>query len=183
MILDSTKIAGDLKVAKGSCIYASGKVNVPDLALLEDSTVAPNETVLFSVEDKKPGTIKTSGTVIADNTITFPRESIVSTDKFMISAPALTTATVINTQPAEGTIVAVCRKLNAIVPSLSANDRVHVNNSICYIYSTTQPKGAYDTVNRFFDFVQPDRFVAPTTSILESVVEYRLITDRTFSPN
>ena len=183
MILDSTKIAGDLKVARGSYIYASGTVNVPSLALLEDSTVAPYETVLFSAEDEKPGTIKTSGTVVDNGAITFPRESTVNTDEFTISASELTTAAVIKTQLAEGTVVAVCRKLNAIAPSLSTNDRVYVNNSICYIYSATQPKGAYDTVNKFFDFVQPDRFVVPSASVLEGVVEYRLITDRTFSPN
>lgn len=183
MILNSTKIAGDLKVARGSHIYASGTVNVPPLALLEDSTIAPNETVLFSAEDEKPGTIKTSGTVVANSAIAFPGKSTVSTSEFTVSASALTIATVINTQLAESTVVAVCRKLNAIAPSLSSSDRVYVNNSICYIYSATQPKGAYDTVNKFFDFVRPDRFVAPSTSILEGVVEYRLITDRTFSLN
>ncbi len=183
MILDSTKIAGDLKVAKGSYIYASGKVNVPDLAILEGSNPAANQTVLFSSKDPEPGTIKTSGTVIDDNIITFPRESVVDTDKFTISASELTTAAAIKTQPAEGTIVAVCRKLTSTAPSWSDADKVYINKPVCYIYSATQSKNDYDTVNRFFDFVRPDRFIAPPVDTLEGITEYRLIVDRTFSPN
>ena len=105
MILDSTKIAGDLKIAKGGHIYASGAVTIPPLAILEDSAVAPNETVIFSVEDgkpdalKTPGTIKTSGTVIANGTIIVPKESVVrAAAEFRISASKLTTTTVINAQ-------------------------------------------------------------------------------------
>lgn len=183
MILGSTKIAGDLKVAKGGHIYASGEVNVPDLALLEASTVAPNETILFSAEDETPGTVKTSGTVVDNGVITFPRESIVSTDKFKISASVLTTAAVINTQLAEGTIVAVCKKLTSTTPSWSDDDRIYIDKPICYIYSATQSESDYDAANRFFDFVRPNRFVAPPVGTLEGITEYRLITDRTFSPD
>ena len=182
MILGSTKIAGDLKVAKGSYIYASGKVNVPDLALLEDSTVAPNETILFSAEDETPGTVKTSGTVVDNGVITFPRESIVSTDKFTVSASVLTTAAVINTQLAGGVAVTTCRKRTSTAPSWSASDMVYISEPICYIYSVTQ-RGDYDETSGSLDLVYPNDFVAPTASALRKVTEYRLITDHTFSPN
>lgn len=184
MILGSTKIAGDLKVAKGGHIYASGTVTVPPLAILEDSAIASNETVLFSAGDTTPGTIKTSGTVIANGTIVVPKESVVrAAAEFRISASKLTTTTVINTQLAEGTIVAVCKKLTSIAPSWSNSDRIYIDKSICYIYSATQPESDYDAANRFFDFVRPNRFVAPPIGTLEGITEYRLITDRTFSPN
>lgn len=183
MILDSTKIAGDLKVAKGSYIYASGKVNVPDLALLEDSTVAPNETILFSAEDEKPGTVKTSGTVVDNGVITFPRESIVSTDNFTISASVLTTAAVINTQLAEGTAVTTCKKMDSTAPEWSPTDKVYISEPICYIYSVTQPRSNYSEASGSIDLVYSNSFVTPTADILEKVTEYRLITDHTFSPN
>ena len=190
MILDSTKIAGDLKVAKGSHIYASGTVTVPPLAILEDSAVASNETVLFSVEDgkpdalKTPGTIKTSGTVIANGTIVVPKESVVrAAAEFRISASKLTTTTVINTQLAEGTAVTTCKKVDSAAPEWSSTDKVYISESICYIYSTTQPRSNYSEASRSIDLVYPNEFVTPTASALKKVTEYRLITDHTFSPN
>ena len=75
MILKSTKIAGDLKIAKGKHIYVSGSVQAPPLAILEDSDIPLNESVVFSVEDATPGTIKTSGTTITDSSITAPDKS------------------------------------------------------------------------------------------------------------
>ena len=47
MILTSTKIAGDLKIAKGNHIYISGSVNVPPFAILEVSNPPSNESVVF----------------------------------------------------------------------------------------------------------------------------------------
>ena len=174
MILDSTKIAGDLKVAKGGHIYASGTVTVPPLAILEDSAIASNETVLFSAGDTTPGTIKTSGTVIADGTIVVPKESVVrAAAEFRISASKLTTTTVINTQLAEGTAVTTCKKLDSAAPEWSSTD----------IYSTTQPRSNYSEASRSIDLVYPNEFVTPAASALKKVTEYRLITDHTFSPN
>ena len=190
MILDSTKIAGDLKVAKGGHIYASGTVTVPPLAILEDSTIASNETVIFSVEDgkpdalKTPGTIKTSGTVIADGTIVVPKKSVVrAAAEFRISASKLTTTTVINTQLAEGTAVTTCKKLDSAAPEWSSTDKVYISEPICYIYSTTQPRSSYSEASRSIDLVYPNEFVTPAASALKKVTEYRLITDHTFSPN
>lgn len=184
MILDSTKIAGDLKVAKGGHIYASGTVTVPPLAILEDSAIASNETVLFSAGDTTPGTIKTSGTVIADGTIVVPKESVVrAAAEFRISASKLTTTTVINTQLAEGTAVTTCKKLDSAAPEWSSTDKVYISEPICYIYSTTQPRSSYSEASRSIDLVYPNEFVTPAASALKKVTEYRLITDHTFSPN
>ena len=184
MILDSTKIAGDLKVAKGGHIYASGTVTVPPLAILEDSAIASNETVLFSAGDTTPGTIKTSGTVIADGTIVVPKKSVVrAAAEFRISASKLTTTTVINTQLAEGTAVTTCKKLDSAAPEWSSTDKVYISEPICYIYSTTQPRSSYSEASRSIDLVYPNEFVTPAASALKKVTEYRLITDHTFSPN
>ena len=184
MILDSTKIAGDLKVAKGGHIYASGTVTVPPLAILEDSAVASNETVLFSAGDTTPGTIKTSGTVIANGAIVVPKESVVrAAAEFRISASKLTTTTVINTQLAEGTAVTTCKKLDSAAPEWSSTDKVYISEPICYIYSTTQPRSNYSEASRSIDLVYPNEFVTPAASALKKVTEYRLITDHTFSPN
>ena len=184
MILDSTKIAGDLKVAKGGHIYASGTVTVPPLAILEDSAVASNETVLFSAGDSTPGTIKTSGTVIADSTIVIPKESVVrAAAEFRISASKLTTATAINTQLAEGTAVTTCKKMDSAAPEWSPTDKVYISEPICYIYSATQPRSNYNEASRSIDLVYSNSFVTPTADVLEKVTEYRLITDHTFSPN
>ena len=184
MILDSTKIAGDLKVAKGGHIYASGTVTVPPLAILEDSAVASNETVLFSAGDTTPGTIKTSGTVIANGTIVVPKESVVrAAAEFRISASKLTTTTVINTQLAEGTAVTTCKKVDSAAPEWSPTDRVYISEPICYVYSATQPRSNYSEASRSIDLVYSNSFVTPTADILEKVTEYRLITDHTFSPN
>ena len=184
MILGSTKIAGDLKVAKGGHIYASGTVTVPPLAILEDSAIASNETVLFSTEDATPGTIKTSGTVIANGTIVVPKESVVrAAAEFRISASKLTTTTVINTQLAESTAVTTCKKVDSVAPEWSSTDKVYISEPICYIYSTTQPRSNYSEASRSIDLVYSNSFVTPTADILEKVTEYRLITDHTFSPN
>lgn len=184
MILGSTKIAGDLKVAKGGHIYASGTVTVPPLAILEDSAVASNETVLFSAGDTTPGTIKTSGTVIANGTIVVPKESVVrAAAEFRISASKLTTTTVINTQLAEGTAVTTCKKLDSAAPEWSSTDKIYISEPICYIYSATQPRSSYSEASRSIDLVYSNSFVTPTADILEKVTEYRLITDHTFSPN
>ena len=184
MILDSTKIAGDLKVAKGGHIYASGTVTVPPLAILEDSAIASNETVLFSAGDTTPGTIKTSGTVIADGTIVVPKKSVVrAAAEFRISASKLTTTTVINTQLAEGTAVTTCKKLDSAAPEWSSTDKVYISEPICYIYSTTQPRSSYSEASRSIDLVYPNELVTPAASALKKVTEYRLITDHTFSPN
>lgn len=184
MILGSTKIAGDLKVAKGGHIYASGTVTVPPLAILEDSTIASNETVIFSAGDVTPGTIKTSGTAIADGTITFSKEPTVrAAAEFRISASKLTTTTVINTQLAEGTAVTTCKKLDSAAPEWSSTDKVYISEPICYIYSTTQPRSNYSEASGSIDLVYSNSFVTPTAGILGKVTEYRLITDHTFSPN
>lgn len=184
MILGSTKIAGDLKVAKGGHIYASGTVTVPPLAILEDSTIASNETVIFSAGDTTPGTIKTSGTVIANGTIVVPKESVVrAAAEFRISASKLTTTTVINTQLAEGTAVTTCKKLDSAAPEWSSTDKVYISEPICYIYSATQPRSNYSEASRSIDLVYSNSFVTPTAGILGKVTEYRLITDHTFSPN
>ena len=184
MILDSTKIAGDLKIAKGGHIYASGAVTIPPLAILEDSAVAPNETVIFSAGDTTPGTIKTSGTVIANGTIVVPKESVVrAAAEFRISASKLTTTTVINTQLAEGTAVTTCKKVDSAAPEWSSTDKVYISEPICYVYSTTQPRSKYSEASRSIDLVYSNSFVTPTADILEKVTEYRLITDHTFSPN
>ena len=184
MILGSTKIAGDLKVVKGGHIYASGTVTVPPLAILEDSAIASNETVLFSAGDTTPGTIKTSGTVIANSTIVVPKESVVrAAAEFRISASKLTTATVINTQLAEGTAVTTCKKVDSAAPEWSSTDKVYISEPICYIYSTTQPRSNYSEASRSIDLVYSNSFVTPTADILRKVTEYRLITDHTFSPN
>ena len=184
MILGSTKIAGDLKVAKGGHIYASGTVTIPPLAILEDSAVASNETVLFSAGDTTPGTIKTSGTVIANSTIVVPKESVVrAAAEFRVSASKLTTTTVINTQLAEGTAVTTCKKVDSAAPEWSSTDKVYISEPVCYIYSTTQPRSSYSEASRSIDLVYSNSFVTPTADILEKVTEYRLITDHTFSPN
>ena len=41
MIIGSTRIAGDLKIAKGRYIYVSGSVSTPPLAILENSSISP----------------------------------------------------------------------------------------------------------------------------------------------
>ena len=183
MILGPTKIAGDLRIAKGSRIYASGEVRVPPLAILEESTVAPNNTVLFSAEDSTPGTIRTSGTAIADGTITFSKKPTIRTDEFTVSASSLTTTAAISTQPAEGTVVTTCRKLTSTAPSWSADDKVYVSKSVCYIYSATQLRSSYDETSGSLAVVYPNKFISPTANNLKGVTEYRLITDHTFSPN
>ena len=94
MILKSTKIAGDLKIAKGKHIYTSGSVQAPPLAILEDSDIPLNESVVFSVEDATPGTIKTSGTTITDSSITAPDKStsvVVEAATFAVSANEIST--------------------------------------------------------------------------------------------
>ena len=187
MILKSTRIAGDLKIAKGKHIYVSGSVSAPPLAILENSSISPNETVLFSAEDVTPGTIKTSRTTVANNIITVPDTSnsvVIESANFTVSASDIaTTGTTIRTQLADATIVATCKKLRSTIPSWSSADKVYVTGNICYIYSTTQSKDDYDTANNFLDFVYPGSFITPTTDALKGVTEYRLIVDHTFSPS
>lgn len=192
MISESTRIAGDLKIARGSHIYVSGRVNAPPLAILENASVSPNETVLFSVEDATPGTIKTSGTTIANRAITVPSKvnsitvksvTVESANLTVSASDITTTGTTIRTQLADATIVVTCKKLESTIPNWSSTDKVYVTGSICYIYSTTQSKDDYDTANNFLDFVYPESFVIPTADVLEKVTEYRLIVDHTFSPN
>ena len=187
MILKSTRVAGDLKVAKGSYIYVSGNVNTPPLAILENSSIPPNETVLFSAEDVTPGTIKTSGTIVVNNAITAPSTSnsvAIESANFTVSASDITTTgTTIRTQLADATIVATCKKLTPVIPSWSSTDKIYVIGNICYIYSTTQSKDDYDTANNFLDFVYPGSFITPTAGALKGVTEYRLIVDHTFSPS
>lgn len=187
MILKSTRIAGDLKIAKGKHIYVSGSVSAPPLAILENSSISPNETVLFSAEDAIPGTIKTSGTAVIDGIITVPDTSnsvVVESANFTVSASDITTTgTTIRTQLADAVIVATCKKLRPTIPSWSATDKVYVTGNICYIYSTTQSKDDYDTANTFLAFVYPDSFITPTADALKGVTEYRLIVDHSFSPS
>ena len=187
MILKSTRIAGDLKIAKGKHIYVSGSVSAPPLAILENSSISPNETVLFSAEDITPGTIKTSGTTVVNSTITVLDTSnsvVIESANFTVSASDIaTTGTTIRTQLADATIVATCKKLRSTIPSWSSTDKVYVTGNICYIYSTTQSKDDYDTANNFLDFVYPGSFITPTTDALKGVTEYRLIVDHTCSPS
>ena len=187
MILTSTKIAGDLKIAKGNHIYISGSVNVPPFAILEVPNPPSNESVVFSVEDATPGTIKTSGTSITDSSITAPDKStsvVVEAATFAVSANEITTTgTTIETQPATATAVTTCKKLVSAAPEWSSTDKVCISEPICYIYSTTQPRSNYSEASRSIDLVYSNSFVTPTADILEKVTEYRLITDHTFSPN
>ena len=187
MILKSTRIAGDLKVAKGNYIYASGSVNVPRLAILEDTSIPPSKPVIFSVEDITPGTIRTSKTTITDSSITVPSEMssvIVESANFAVSADEIaTTGTTIETQPAAATAVTTCRKLTSTAPEWSSTDKVYISKTICYIYSTTQSRSNYDEASRSLDLVYSNSFVTPTANVLKDVTEYRLITDHTFSPN
>ena len=187
MILESTKIAGDLKIAKGNHIYVSGSVQTPPLAILEDSGIPLNESVVFSVEDATLGTIKTSGTTITDTSITVPDKStsvVVESTTFAVSANEITTAgTTIETQPSAATAVTTCKKLISAAPEWSSTDRVYIKEPICYIYSTTQPRSDYIEASRSIDLVYSNEFVIPTASALKKVTEYRLITDHTFSPN
>ena len=187
MILKSTKIAGDLKIAKGKHIYVSGSVQAPPLAILEDSDIPLNESVVFSVEDATPGTIKTSGTVITDSSITAPNKStsvVVEATTFAVSANEIsTTGTTIETQPAAATAVTTCKKLVSAAPEWSSTDRVYIKEPVCYIYSSTQPRSDYIEASRSIDLVYSNEFITPTASALRKVTEYRLITDRTFSPN
>ena len=187
MIVGSTRIAGDLKIAKGKYIYVSGSVSAPPFAILENSNISPNKTVLFSAEDVTPGTIKTSGTVVVNSIITVPDTSnsvVIESANFTVSASDIaTTGTTIRTQLADATIVAACKKLRPTIPSWSATDKVYVTGNVCYIYSTAQSKDDYDTANNFLDFVYPGSFITPTADALEGVTEYRLIVDHTFSPS
>ena len=187
MILESTKIAGDLKIAKGNHIYVSGSVQAPPFAILKDSSIPLNESVVFSVEDATPGTIKTSGTTITDTSITVPDKStsvVVEAATFAVSANEITTTgTTIKTQPATATAVTTCKKLVSAAPEWSSTDRVYIKESACYIYSTTQPRSDYIEASRSIDLVYPNEFITPTASALKKVTEYRLITDHTFSPN
>ena len=187
MIVGSTRIAGDLKIAKGKYIYVSGSVSAPPFAILENSSISPNETILFSAEDVTPGTIKTSGTTVVNSTITVPGTSnsvVVESANFTVSASGITTTgTTIRTQLADATIVATCKKLRSTIPRWSSTDKIYVTGNICYIYSTTQSKDDYDTANNFLDFVYPGSFITPTADALKGVTEYRLIVDHTFSPS
>ena len=187
MILESTKIAGDLKIAKGNHIYVSGSVQTPPLAILEDSGIPSNESVLFSVDDATPGTIKPSGTIITNSSITVPDKStsvVVEAATFAVSANEITTTgTTIKTQPATATAVTTCKKLVSAAPEWSSTDRVYISEPICYIYSTTQSRSSYSEASRSIDLVYPNEFIIPTASALKKVTEYRLITDHTFSPN
>ena len=187
MIVGSTRIAGDLKIAKGKYIYVSGSVSAPLFAILENSSISPNETILFSAEDVTPGTIKTSGTTVVNSTITVPGTSnsvVVESANFTVSASGITTTgTTIRTQLADATIVATCKKLRSTIPRWSSTDKIYVTGNTCYIYSTTQSKDDYDTANNFLDFVYPGSFITPTADALKGVTEYRLIVDHTFSPS
>ena len=187
MILTSTKIAGDLKIAKGNHIYVSGSVNVPPFAILERSNPPSNKSVVFSVEDATPGTIKTSGTVITDSSITAPDKStsvVVEAATFAVSANEITTTgTTIETQPATATAVTTCKKLVSAAPEWSSTDRVYIKEPVCYIYSTTQSRSNYSEASRSIDLVYSNEFITPTASVLKKLTEYRLITDHTFSPN
>ena len=190
MIPKSTRIAGDLKIAKGSHIYVSGEVTAPPLAILEktDTSVPENRPVLFSTGAETPaGTIKASGTAIANGIITVPDKTssvVVTSDNLTISASDIsTTVTAIETLPAEGTVVTTCKKIIVAAPTWAPNDKVYVKIPVCYIYSATQPRSHYDEASRSLNIVYPDSFVTPTASVLKGVTEYRLITDHTFSPN
>ena len=187
MILNSTKIAGDLKIAKGNHIYVSGSVQTPPLAILGDSGIPSNESVLFSVDDATPGTIKPSGTIITNSSITVPDKStsvVVEAATFAVSANEITTTgTTIKTQSATATAVTTCKKLISAAPEWSSTDRVYIKESTCYIYSTTQPRSDYIEASRSIDLVYPNEFITPTASALKKVTEYRLITDYTFSLN
>lgn len=187
MILKSTKIAGDLKIAKGKHIYVSGSVQAPPLAILEDSDIPLNESVVFSVEDATPGTIKTSGTIITDSSITVPDKStsvVVEAATFAVSANDITTtSTTIETQPATAIAVTTCKKLVSAAPEWSSTDRVYIKEPVCYIYSSTQPRSDYIEASRSIDLVYSNEFITPTASALKKVTEYRLITDYTFSLN
>ena len=190
MILKSTRVAGDLKIAKGNYIYTSGRVNAPPLAIFEGSPtgIPKDRPVLFSTGAETPaGTIRTSGTTIDDSTIKVPdkiKSVVVASNSLTISASSVsTTGTTIETGPAKGTVVTTCRKLVSAAPTWSPTDRVYVKKPVCYVYSTTQLKRDYDIANGSLDVVYPSDFVAPTASALKDVTEYRLITDHTFSPS
>lgn len=184
------RIAGDLKIAKGSSIYVSGKVTAPPLAILEEAATSVPESrpVLFSTGAETPaGTIRTSGTTIASGTITVPDKTssvVVTSDDLTISASDIsTTVTAIETLPAEGTVVTTCKKIIIAAPTWAPNDKVYVKIPVCYIYSATQPRSHYDEASGSLNVVYPDSFVTPTAAVLKGVTEYRLITDHTFSLN
>ena len=190
MILKSTRIAGDLRIARGGYIYTSGRVNAPPLAIFEESpaNVPENRPVLFSTGAETPaGTIKTSGTTIADGIIKVPEEvnsvNVTSDNLTIYASDISTTGTTIETQPSAATAVTTCKKLISAAPEWSSTDRVYIKEPICYIYSTTQPRSDYIEASRSIDLVYSNEFVIPTASALKKVTEYRLITDHTFSPN
>lgn len=190
MILKSTRIAGDLRIARGGYIYTSGRVNAPPLAIFEESptNIPENRPVLFSTGAETPaGTIKTSGTTIADGVIKVPEEvssvNVTSDNLTIYASDISTTSTTIKTQPATATAVTTCKKLDSAAPEWSSTDKVYVSEPICYIYSTAQLRSSYDEASGTIDLVYPDSFITPTADILERVTEYRLIIDHTFSPN
>ena len=190
MILKSTRIAGDLRIARGGYIYTSGRVNAPPLAIFEEppTNIPENRPVLFSTGAETPaGTIKTSGTTIADSAIKVPEgvSSVnVNSDSLTIYASDIsTTSTTIKTQPSTAIAVTTCKKLVSAAPEWSSTDRVYIKEPVCYIYSTTQPRSSYSEASRSIDLVYSNSFVTPTASVLKGVTEYRLITDHTFSPN
>lgn len=190
MILKSTRIVGDLRVARGGYIYTSGRINAPPLAIFEEppTNIPENRPVLFSTGAETPaGTIKTSGTTIADGAIKVPEGvnsvSVNSDDLTIYASDISTTSTTIETQSATATAVTTCKKLDSVAPEWSSTDRVYIKEPVCYIYSSTQPRSDYIEASRSIGLVYPNEFITPTASALKKVTEYRLITDHTFSPN
>ena len=182
MILGNTQIAGDLKIADGKAIYVSGEVNVPELAILESDAVASNRSVVFSVEDTTPGTIKTTYTEIKGNTIAPKLESEVKTANSLsviMDSKELFTNGKVSTKIADARFTSVCQKKTAEDPTWSADDRILLDGDTCYIYSKTQKLSDYDFSTNQFVFLPDGSFVSPT--LAASGLKFRLITDPTFS--
>lgn len=183
MILGNTQIAGDLRIADNKAIYVSGKVNVPELAILESDPVTPNRSVVFSINDTKPDTIKTTNTEIKGNTISPKLKSEIKTASslnIMMKSKELSISGKVKTKDADQSLVTVCRKRNVTAPTWGANDRVLVSGDICYIYSKSQKLSEYDLSTNQFVFLPKGSFTADTSQATSGHI-FKLITDPTFS--
>ena len=182
MILGNTQIAGDLKIADNKAIYVSGKVNVPELAILESDPVTPNRSIVFSAKDSIAGTIKTTNTEIKGNTIAPKQKSEVKTsDKLNIvmDSKEFSVSGKVSTEVADARLVSVCQKKTTADPAWKADDKILLDGDTCYIYSKTQELSDYDFSTSQFVFLPNENFVSPT--LAASGLKFKLITDPTFS--
>lgn len=184
MILSSTRIAGDLILAHGKNVYSSGRFTTPNpFAVLEGGSPAENNSIIFSKDDAVAGTIKTSGTVFANDSISMQNPSAISSDSLSITAPAVNFGEIkISTRLSTRKATTVAKKSSQTAPSWNPGEKVYISGNSCFIYSPIPRQSGYSAEESLILLPQTG-FVTPSSASFSQVTSYYLITDRLFTVN